>query len=522
MLQARHIVLAACLFFGAPGAADKLGARPASCDAGLPGARQWCRANQASLNAEQEAVLKAIRHAWRGYRESAWGMDDLLPISRSGKDWLGLGLTLLDSLDLLYLVGEDEEFARARSWVRDSFNPRPRKKVNFFETTIRALGGLLSAHYLTGGQGENAIFLERAGQLADGLSGGFNSPSGIPWSDVDLAQSKGFAEADSSLSEASSVQLEFKALAHAQGNVTFREMSDKAMSAIFAARATSGSPLAKDSGLMPIFLDAHTGATRRTAVTLGARGDSYYEYLLKQWLLTRGRGEDSRYLSEYQKAVDGIMDRLAFRVGNFTMIAELRPNGGEPMLKMDHLVCFLPGTLALGHFAGADPHPRGSPRNHLTLARELLDTCIHGYDSMGSGLAPEIWMFQGEPVHYVDRTSSSEEGSMYVKPADAFSLLRPETVESLFYLYRVTGDSYYRKAGWRIFQALEAHARVESGGYTSMEKISSKAPTRRDRMESFFMAETLKYLFLLFDDQGLLPLDKVVFNTEAHPLQIIF
>ena len=76
----------------------------------------------------------------------------------------------------------------------------------------------------------------------------------------------------------------------------------------------------------------------------------------------------------------------------------------------------------------------------------------------------------------------------------------------------------YREWGWDIFQAFESHARVETGGYASLDDIKSPHPPKRDKMESFFLGETLKYLFLLFDDQGLLPLDKVVFNTEAHAL----
>ena len=74
--------------------------------------------------------------------------------------------------------------------------------------------------------------------------------------------------------------------------------------------------------------------------------------------------------------------------------------------------------------------------------------------------------------------------------------------------------------GWEIFEAFERHARVETGGYASLDDVRSPQPRKRDKMESFFLGETLKYLFLLFDDQGLMPLDKVVFNTEAHPMPI--
>ena len=100
------------------------------------------------------------------------------------------------------------------------------------------------------------------------------------------------------------------------------------------------------------------------------------------------------------------------------------------------------------------------------------------------------------------------------------NLLRPETVESLFVLYRVTRDPIYREWGWEILQAFQRHGRVQSGGFASLRHTNTPYPSKTDKMESFFLAETLKYLFLLFSDEDVLPLDKWVFNTEAHPLPI--
>ena len=116
---------------------------------------------------------------------------------------------------------------------------------------------------------------------------------------------------------------------------------------------------------------------------------------------------------------------------------------------------------------------------------------------------------------------------MFVKRADSHCLLRPETVESLFLLRRVTGSVEYADMGWSIFESIRRHARTASGGFASVEDVSdmSARPQVRDKMESFFLAETLKYLFLLFEDasddaETLIPLDKWVLNTEAHPFPI--
>ncbi|CAN6446386.1 unnamed protein product [Victoria cruziana] len=107
-----------------------------------------------------------------------------------------------------------------------------------------------------------------------------------------------------------------------------------------------------------------------------------------------------------------------------------------------------------------------------------------------------------------------------IKPNDRHNLLRPETVESLFVLYRITKDPKYREWGWQIFQDFEKYTKVETGGYTSLDDVTTIPPRRRDKMETFFLGETLKYLYLLFGDENVLPLDEFVFNTEAHPLPI--
>ncbi|KAJ2048968.1 mannosyl-oligosaccharide alpha-1,2-mannosidase [Coemansia sp. S2] len=105
---------------------------------------------------------------------------------------------------------------------------------------------------------------------------------------------------------------------------------------------------------------------------------------------------------------------------------------------------------------------------------------------------------------------------------DSRYILRPETLETLFILYRVTGDPKYQEWGWNIFLAIEKHAKVEAG-YAGVQDVYSESSTSNhiDAMESFFLAETLKYLYLLFSPTDVISLDEYVFNTEAHPFRII-
>ena len=108
---------------------------------------------------------------------------------------------------------------------------------------------------------------------------------------------------------------------------------------------------------------------------------------------------------------------------------------------------------------------------------------------------------------------------MYVKTADSHYLLRPETIESLWYLYQVTGDERYRSWGWEMFQGIERYCRTPVG-YTSIGNVRNPSNTApRDKMESYFLAETLKYFYLLFSDE-IIDLKKTVMTTEGHLLPV--
>ncbi|KAG8810136.1 mannosyl-oligosaccharide alpha-1,2-mannosidase, partial [Serendipita sp. 399] len=154
---------------------------------------------------------------------------------------------------------------------------------------------------------------------------------------------------------------------------------------------------------------------------------------------------------------------------------------------------------------------------------EIIKTCVETHNT-ATGLSPEIAHFKtpGEPDAdfvdwYIKGLDPLDPGTLSF---DARYILRPETVESLFLAWRQTGDPKYRAQGWKIFEAIEKYTKVESGGYTSILHVNSTHTPREDKMETFFLSETLKYLYLLFSDASTLPLDQYVFNTEGHPLPI--
>lgn len=262
--------------------------------------------------ARQEEVIQTMKWAWKGYKEHAWGHDELQPVSRKYNEWFKLGLTLVDALDTLYIMGLDEEFGEARDWVKDSLDLTQNVDVNLFECTIRVLGGMLSSFALSG----DAVFLDKAKDLGDRLLPAFGQ-SGIPFSDVNLGTHKAHKPRwgpDSSTSEVSTIQMEFKYLSKLTGNRVYRDKVDAVMMHL--------KDLPKTDGLVPIFVNAVTGRFSGNTITLGARGDSYYEYLLKQWLLT-DKKEDV-YREMYLEAVAGIQKRLIKKTkGGLTYIAEL-------------------------------------------------------------------------------------------------------------------------------------------------------------------------------------------------------
>ncbi|KAJ8549342.1 hypothetical protein K7X08_033049 [Anisodus acutangulus] len=491
--------------------------------------------------ARQQKVKDAFIHAWSGYKEYAMGYDELMPLSHRGVDGLGgLGATVIDALDTAMIMGADEVVYEAGSWIEKHLPERIEGKgqVNLFETTIRVLGGLLSAYHLSGGDQERvpehkgpkpSIYLENAKNLADRLLTAFtSSPSDIPYSDVVLRDKSAHPAPDglSSTAEVATVQLEFNYLSYLTGDAKYSVEAMKVLQHI--------KTLPKVEGLVPIYISPQTGDFNGDNIRLGSRGDSYYEYLIKVWL--QQKGTNFSYLYDmYVEAIKGVRHLLVRKSvpNGLLFVGELpygREGGFSP--KMDHLVCFLPGTLALGATKGLTKE-KAMRENLLTfedmenlkLAEDLAKTCVEIYSVTSTGLAPEIAYFniEGNSEGGPDGGNKSSKylHDIIIKPADRHNLLRPETVESLFVLYRITGDSKYREWGWQIFEAFEKYTKIDSGGYTSLDDVTIIPPRRRDKMETFFLGETLKYLYLLFSNSTTIPLDQYVFNTEAHPIPII-
>ncbi|KAK1024843.1 mannosyl-oligosaccharide alpha-1,2-mannosidase, partial [Friedmanniomyces endolithicus] len=471
-----------------------------------------------------EKVREAFRVSFADYEKHAWGDDEYHPVAKTGKKMVpnGLGWIIVDALDTMMLMNLTTELEHSRQWIHNNLTYDQDHDVSTFETTIRMLGGLLSAHYLSSsfpgvyapvndGLSDD-MYVEKATDLADRLLGAFDTQSGVPLASVNLHTMKGIpSHADagaSSTAEATSVQLEMKYLAKLTGETQYWDRAEHVMKVV----DDNDMP----DGLLPIFIYADQGAFRGNNIRLGSRGDSYYEYLIKQYLQTSQ--QEPVYNSMWNESMAGIKKHLITysRPSNFTILAE-RPNGLDNAIspKMDHLVCFMPGTIALATTGGvsvAQARKQGSwtaeHEENIQLAEELMKTCWGMYTITSTGLAGEITYFNmhDPPVMYEDFTSDNRPKSprnfdrlpnlpgvdsrpigtddYIIKPNDAHNLQRPETVESLFYMWRITGDTKYRDWGWKMFEAFMKHTAVLDGsGYSSISSVNILPPPLKDNME---------------------------------------
>lgn len=289
----------------------------------------------------QAAVRRAMKHAWDGYVEFAWGKDELKPVSKSHQNWLDIGLTIVDSLDTLFIMGMKEEFQKARDWVATELSFDKNREVSTFETSIRVLGGLLSAYDLS----RDAVFLTKAKDIADRLIKAFApSPVGIPLSQVHLmtghASLPSWTSGKAILSEVGTLQLEFVYLSKALKTPVYAEKALHVFEVLHRQNVEQ-----KFHGLYPVYVSSQTGHMDGH-VTLGALGDSFYEYLLKMWLLTDKKVP--RFREMYDEAATSIAERMVKKTqpNGLWYFAELSsPVGTATQAKMDELACFAGGGM---------------------------------------------------------------------------------------------------------------------------------------------------------------------------------
>ncbi|WP_395385318.1 glycoside hydrolase family 47 protein [Paucibacter sp. JuS9] len=416
-----------------------------------------------------QRVKEATRHAWQGYKQYAWGHDALKPLSKKPHDWYAKSLlmTPVDALDTLILMGLKEEADEARELIASQLSFDHDMPVQNFEITIRLLGGLLSAYQLTG----DARLLAKAEDLGQRLLPVFESPTGLPYTHVNLRTGKVSGKV-SNPAETGTLVLEFGLLSQLTGNSVYFDKAKRALVQTYRR--------ASPQGLVGSAINVETGKWERTDAHIGGGIDSYYEYLYKCWRLFG----DKDCKAMWDHSIAGVNKVLGEEVKSGFWYGHADMNTGK-RLKSQYgaLDAFMPALLALG--------------GDLPRARKLQE----------SGLA--MWRLHGIEPEAMDYKTMKLLSPEYA--------LRPEIIESAYYLHHYTGDARYRAMGREFFEDFVRHTRTEAG-FAALKDVRTKA--KEDSMESFVFAETFKYFYLLFAPKSTLDFDAVTFNTEAHPMRL--
>ncbi len=413
-------------------------------------------------------VRTEFLHAWNAYERYAWGHDALRPLSKTAHDWYGgsLLMTPVDALDTLILMHLDAEAARAQSLIVRDLSFDRDISVKNFEITIRLLGGLLSSYQLTG----DKRLLSLAEDLGNRLLPIFNSPTRLPYVYVNLRTGH-TRDAVTNPAETGTLLLEFGTLSKLTGRSVFYEKAKRALVETFKRR----SPL----GLVGESINVETGAWTSTDSHISGGIDSYYEYLWKCWLLFGDKDCHDMWTASIPAIHKYLADETRGELwyGHADM-----QTGKRTKTTYGALDAFFPGLLA---FSG-----------DLARARRLQTLSFKMWNLYG--IEPEILDYK--TMHVVN-------GSYH---------LRPEIVESTYYLYHYTRNPAYRQMGEKMFDDFVKYCRTEAG-YAALADVISKK--QLDEMESFVLAETFKYFYLLFASPETLKFDKIILNTEAHPLR---
>ena len=291
-------------------------------------------------------------------------------------------------------------------------------------------------------------------------------------------------------------------------------------------------------GLWPLIVDPKAGDfTLHTDFTLSAMADSLYEYLPKEYMLLGGQRPE--YQDMYEKAMKVANEKIFYyfrNPENLPLMMSGTQTHGMLIPEGQHLACFTGGMVGIG----AKIFKRD---DELETARALTDGCIWAYESSQSGIMPETfnlvpceskdkcWWDRAEwhrlvlnkHAHFegysIDQLTSKERLPQgFTAIEDRRYQLRPEAIESVFIMYRITGDPVLQDKGWRMFKSITDHTKTPIA-FAGLDDVTEEHPLQVDKMESFWTAETLKYFYLLFSEPNVISLDDYVFNTEAHPLK---
>ena len=376
-------------------------------------------------------------------------------------------MTPVDSLDTMIIMGFDREARDTREYIVKNLSFDKDFYVQNFEITIRLLGGLLSSYQLTG----DRRLLNLAEDLGNRLLPAFDSPTGMPYRFVNLKTGK-VRDAESNPAETGTLLIEFGTLAKLTNRPVFYNKAKRALVETYKRQSAIG--------LVGEKINVETGKWLVSDSHVSGAIDSYYEYLLKGWLLFGD--QDCKRM--WRESIAPVNKYLADgQSGRDLWYGHADMNSGKrTATTFGALDAFFPAVLALS--------------GDLVRAKRLQASSF------------KMWQLHGiEPEELNYRT---------MEVTSAGYILRPEIVESTFYVYHYTKDPKYLAMGKVLFADFVKHCKTDEA-YASLKSVITKE--KRDSMHSFLFAETFKYFYLLFAPPTTLRFNQVIFNTEAHPIR---
>lgn len=363
--------------------------------------------------------------------------------------------------------------------------------------------------------------LEQAKSLADSLKFAFDTPTGIPDPIIQLnPEPKRSGSAENNLAEAGTLVLEWTRLSDLTNEAEYAELVHRAESYMLNPKPESSQPW---PGLTGTHLSISNGSFSNSRGGWGGYTDSFYEYLIKMYLYDPV--DFAFYKDRWVAAADSTMEHLVSHPTTRDDISFLADYDGQRIVPTSsHLASFSGGNFILGGILLGEP-------KYIDFGVSLAESYFETYRGTPVGIGPEGFRWVASELPVDDETNPeppAEQADFYEKAGfwatSTAYILRPETIETLYYAYRATGDAKFQDMAWEAFQNINAAAKT-GAAYSSLKDVTVEDGGFINKMESFWLTETLKYLYLIFDEESELQVQvdkpmKWVFNTEAHPVKI--
>lgn len=435
------------------GASMPLGAQPTSGD--------W--------KALGEDVKAEMAWAWDQYRQRAWGKDEIKPVSGGYSTFplktQHLGLSIIEALDTLWVMGLDRQFREGVDWVKTTLNFDVDGELSVFETSIRLIGGLLSAHHASG----DPVLVAKAKDLADRLLPAFDTPTGMPFRYINLRTG---ARRGNVLSpaEIGTFLPEWGTLSRLTGDPRYAAATRKAAVAVFERRSKLD--------LLATQIDVNTGQWKSKISTVGSLGDSYYEYLWDSWQLLG----DAEFKRMYEVCTAAILRHQQVWKDGALWIADVNfETGRVASTKQDVLAAFYGGLLGQG---GAMKEGAAYTEAWATLQDRF-------------GVLPEQYDYAR------------------AKATQASNALRPEFADACFNLWLLDGKQRWRELGRQHYLAMKRWNKARYG-YTGLSSVTTDPKRQNDNCPGYWWSEQMKYYYLLFSDTPRFDYKRNYLSTEGN------